>query len=94
MSGDRITLAEDRERQFKRASELNRIMSETKSIPEYLTASAEFLAIKCRREILKLKDILRKYPDSKTEQALIELAKEQLKLYETDIAEMKEFYGQ
>jgi hypothetical protein len=64
MNGDKITLAEDREGQFKRSNELNQIMSETKSIPEYLIASAEFLALRSRREILKLKDILRKHPDS------------------------------
>jgi hypothetical protein len=93
MRNDKITLEQDRLNQFNRKNELQGKMEKAKSIPDYLLASAEFNALECRKEIQKLKDILRKYPDKKTEKALLELAKGELSLYEQDIAEIKEFYG-
>jgi hypothetical protein len=93
MSGDRITGEQDQINQFNQRNELQEIMGKAKSVPEYLLASAALNALECRKEIQKLKDILRKHPDKKTEKALLELAKSELSLYEQEIAEMREFYG-
>ena len=93
MKKDRITFEQDQENKFNRRNDLKRAMAESKSIPEYLLAAAEFNALESRKEIQKLKDILRKHPDQKTEQALLQIVKNQLAMYEVDIAEMREFYG-
>ena len=88
---EKITLDQDRTNQFNRRNELKAQMIKTTSIHEYCLAAAELNALEARKEIQKLKDILRKHPDSKTEQALLQIVKNQLAMYEVDIAEMREY---
>lgn len=91
---EKVTGEQDRINQFNRRNELRKTTEQAKSIPEYLLASAEFNALECRKEIQKLKDILRKYPDKQYTQKLLKLTESELSLYEQDVTEIKEFYGQ
>lgn len=93
MNNDRITIEQERINNLRRRGELAGIMADSKSIPEYLLAAAEYNALQARKEIQKLKDILRKHPDANTENALMQIVRNELAVYEVDIAEMREFYG-
>ncbi|MGO9139160.1 MAG: hypothetical protein ACLP9S_13855 [Syntrophales bacterium] len=90
---DHPTVESLRVNEVKRRRYLQREMEEHKTVPEILIEAAETNARDCRKEIQKLKDILRKCPDAKTESALMQIARNQLAMYQVDIAEMREFYG-
>lgn len=92
-SDDRITIEQERTNDMTRRDKLKEAMRAAQSIPDRLLASAERNALETRREIQKLKDMLRRHPSSRCVEGLLLLAENQLAIYQVDIAEMKEFHG-
>lgn len=90
---ERPTVESLRIDEVKRRRYLEKEIEDHKTIPDILIEAAETNARDCRKEIQKLKDILRRHPDAKTESVLIQIARNQLVIYQVDIAEMREFYG-
>lgn len=79
--------------EFERSRRAKKEAARGKSIPTLLIEAAEREAAECRKEVLKLKAVVRKHPDKVFTGILLNQEIERQVFYDMVVKEMRDYYG-